>query len=129
MVEWVDANNLPCGYVCLAFFGGYNICSSFNSATSVHNQHTISQAPEMLSPTVIQSQSRIGITRHKIASVKIKVLQTGVSCIRWSEKAFGGTVGGSGPGETDTGKQRLALSCQEPGIEGGNQKARILDWC
>ena len=84
----------------------------------------------MLSPTVIQSQSRIGIARHKIASVKIKVLQTGVSCIRWSEKAFGGTAGGSGPGETDTGnQQRLPLSCQEPGVKEGTQKANILDWC
>ena len=91
----------------------------------------------MLSYVIIDPISlKIGITRHKVASVKIKVLQTAVSYIRWSEKAFSGTEGGSGPGETDTGNQqrlqstlRFALPCQEPGIEGGNWKACILGWC
>ena len=69
--------------------------------TSVINQH-MRQALLMWSPIILYILYmllyiilRIRITQHKVVSVKIKVLQTVVSYIRWSEKAFIGTEGGS----------------------------------
>ena len=52
LVSPVNANNLPRSCMCLAIFKGH-LFSSFDSATSVHNQHT-RQALLLLSSTMIQ---------------------------------------------------------------------------